>query len=66
MSCGVGHRRGLDLALLWLWCRPVGRQLQLLFHPWPGNLLNLRVKSRFIVRVTATPQTREAWEEAGK
>ena len=23
MSCGVGRRRGLDLALLWLWCRPV-------------------------------------------
>ena len=22
-SCGVGHRRGSDLALLWLWCRPV-------------------------------------------
>ena len=22
MSCGVGHRLGLDLALLWLWCRP--------------------------------------------
>ena len=21
MSCGVGHRRGLDPALLWLWCR---------------------------------------------
>ena len=21
MSCGVAHRRGLDLALLWLWCR---------------------------------------------
>ena len=21
MSCGVGLRRGLDLALLWLWCR---------------------------------------------
>ena len=21
MSCGVGHRRSLDLALLWLWCR---------------------------------------------
>ena len=20
MSCGVGHRSGLDLALLWLWC----------------------------------------------
>ena len=21
MSCGVGHRHGLDPALLWLWCR---------------------------------------------
>ena len=20
---GVGHKQGLDLALLWLWCRPV-------------------------------------------
>ena len=22
MSCGVGHRCGLDLAMLWLWHRP--------------------------------------------
>ena len=22
VSCGVGRRRGLDLALLWLWYRP--------------------------------------------
>ena len=22
MSCGVGHRHGLGLVLLWLWCRP--------------------------------------------
>ena len=22
MSCGVGHRSGLDLTLLWLWRRP--------------------------------------------
>ena len=22
MSCGTGRRHGLDLALLWLWCRP--------------------------------------------
>ena len=22
VSCGVGHRCGSDLALLWLWCRP--------------------------------------------
>ena len=23
MSCGVGHRQGLDPTLLWLWHRPV-------------------------------------------
>ena len=22
MSCGVGHRRGSDPSLLWLWCMP--------------------------------------------
>ena len=22
MGCGVGHRRGLELALLWLWRKP--------------------------------------------
>ena len=22
MSCGVGRKLNLDLALLWLWCRP--------------------------------------------
>ena len=27
MSCGVSHRCGLDLALLWLWCRPVATAL---------------------------------------
>ena len=25
MSCGVGHRRGLDLALWWLWHRLAAR-----------------------------------------
>ena len=27
MSCGVGHRRGLDLVLLWLWHRLVATAL---------------------------------------
>ena len=27
MSCGVGHRLGSDLALLWLWCRPAATAL---------------------------------------
>ena len=27
MSCGIGHRRGLDPVLLWLWCRSVATAL---------------------------------------
>ena len=27
MSCGVGGRQGLDLALLWLWSRPAATAL---------------------------------------
>ena len=27
MSCGVGHRRGSDPMLLWLWYRPVATAL---------------------------------------
>ena len=27
MSSGVGHRRGSDLELLWLWCRPAATAL---------------------------------------
>ena len=27
MSCGAGRRRGSDLALLWLWHRPVATAL---------------------------------------
>ena len=35
MSCGVGHRRGLDSEFLW--------QLQLHFDPYPGNFHMLQV-----------------------
>ena len=27
LPCGVGHRRGSDLVLLWLWCRPAATAL---------------------------------------
>ena len=27
MSCGVGHRRGSDPMLLWLWCRQTATAL---------------------------------------
>ena len=34
MSSGVGHRRGLDPALLWLWCRLAAIAL---IQPLPGK-----------------------------
>ena len=27
MSCGIGHRRGMGPALLWLWCGPAAAAL---------------------------------------
>ena len=27
MNCDVGHKRSLDPALLWLWCRPAATAL---------------------------------------
>ena len=34
VRCSVGHRQGLDLALLWLWCRlAAAAQIQ----PQPRN-----------------------------
>ena len=35
MTCGVGRRGGLDLTLLWLWCRPAATALIQLLD---GNL----------------------------
>ena len=32
MSCGIGHRCGSDLVLLWLWCRLVAAAP---IHPLP-------------------------------
>ena len=33
MSCGVGRRHGLDLALLWLWHRPAALIRPLAWEP---------------------------------
>ena len=41
MSCGVGRRYGLDLALLCLWCRP-GATTPL--DPYPGDFPMLQVQ----------------------
>ena len=33
MSCGIGHRHGSDLVLLWLWCRLVALIRPLAWEP---------------------------------
>ena len=46
MTCGVGHRHGLDLASLWLWCRLA---VVALIQPlaWePPYALNVALKSK--------------------
>ena len=45
MSCGVGHRRGSDLALLWLWCRLAAAALiQSLAWELPCAVLKRKVR----------------------
>ena len=57
MSCGVAHRCGLDLALLWLWCRPAAAGLiQPLAREPPcaaGMALTSKIKEwiRFLLNV---------------
>ena len=38
MSYGVGHRRGTDLALLWLWYRPAAALIQPLAWKLPSAM----------------------------
>ena len=42
VSCGVGHRRGSNLVLLWLWCRLAATAL---IRPCPGNFHKPQVLS---------------------
>ena len=45
MSCGVGHRCGLDLELLWLWCRLAATAL-IRPLPWePPYAVSVALKS---------------------
>ena len=54
MSCGIGCRHGLDLVLLWLWCRPVAAALiQPLAWELPyaeGTALKKQNKQKFILQ----------------
>ena len=44
MSRGVGRRRSLDLALLWLWCRPAATVLILSLAWEPPYALGAALK----------------------
>ena len=44
MSCGVCHRHGPDLALLWLWCRPAVAALIGLLAWEPPHAMGVALK----------------------
>ena len=51
VSCGVGHRRGWDPLLLWLWCRlaataPIGPLTWEPPHAVKKKKKNLRIKNK--------------------
>ena len=55
MSCGVGHRKGSDLALLLLWCRPAATALtqpQAWGPPCAMDVALKRQKKKFILTIS--------------
>ena len=46
MSCGIGHRCGLDLVLLWLWGRPAAAALIQLLAWEPPYAAGVALKSK--------------------
>ena len=46
MSCGVGRRLSLDLALLWLWCRPAAAALIRPLARKPPHAVGAALKSK--------------------
>ena len=44
MSCGIGHRRGSDPVLLWLWCRPAATALIRPLNWEPPNAVGAALK----------------------
>ena len=46
MSCGVGHRRGSDLALLWMWHRLAAPALILPLAWGPPHAVGVALKKQ--------------------
>ena len=59
MSCGVGRRRSLHLALLWPWCRPaaVAWIKTLAWEPsYAAGAALKKQKTKYIHTYTQTPE----------
>ena len=67
MNCGVGHRRGLDLILLWLWCRAAAvaliRPLAWELPYAAGAALKSKRKKKRASQVRVTRKSREGGAE---
>ena len=63
MSCGVGHRCGSDLALLWLWCRPVATAAIRPLTWEPPYATGCGHKKKSIYSFTSPEQENEAEEQ---
>ena len=60
VSCGVGHRYGSDLALLWLWCRPAAIALIRPLAWEPPYAASVALKSENKTKQTKKRKT-ECW-----
>ena len=54
MSCGVGRRRGSDLALLWLWCRLAATALIQPLAWEPPYAMSVAQKNKNKIKPTAS------------
>ena len=57
MNCGVGRSRSLDMALLWLWCRPAATALIRLLaweFPYATGAALKKIKKKRIKPYTLT------------
>ena len=69
MSCGIGRRRGLDLALLWLWRRPVATAPMgpLAWKPlYAAGVVLEKTKRQNIIIIILVPNLGECCEDLMK
>ena len=58
MSCGGGHGCGLDLALLWLWCRAVAAAPTRTLAWEPQYAMGVALKKKSAILVSDVENTR--------